>query len=64
MAPSNWAKSQDHPIIKFCFSFTNSNVLNMFNFSWQQANFVKLKDLRENCKTDLEMFNGMTSDKH
>ncbi|XP_062149170.1 uncharacterized protein LOC133857832 [Alnus glutinosa] len=29
-----------------------------------QANFVKLKDLRENCKTDLEMINGMTSDKH
>ncbi|GMY22715.1 hypothetical protein FCV25MIE_17956 [Fagus crenata] len=29
-----------------------------------QASFVTLKDLRKNCKTDLEMTNGMASDKH
>ncbi|XP_041008636.1 uncharacterized protein LOC121252873 [Juglans microcarpa x Juglans regia] len=29
-----------------------------------QSNFVALKDLRENCKTDLQMRNGMAAEKH
>lgn len=29
-----------------------------------QASFLALKDLRENCKMDLEMINGMPSEKH
>ncbi|KAF3946159.1 hypothetical protein CMV_027541 [Castanea mollissima] len=29
-----------------------------------QSSYVTLKDLRENCKMDLEMINGMASDKH
>ncbi|KAG6657536.1 uncharacterized protein LOC122306740 isoform X1 [Carya illinoinensis] len=29
-----------------------------------QSNFVALKDLRENCKTDLDMHNGMATEKH
>nr|XP_023919154.1 uncharacterized protein LOC112030717 [Quercus suber] len=29
-----------------------------------QSSYVTLKDLRENCKMDLEMINGMASEKH
>lgn len=40
---------------------SNSNALKMLKFSLQQANFIALEDLRDDCKTELEMLNGKAS---
>jgi len=46
------------------YFFPNLNCVKLASFSGQQSSYVTLKDLRENCKMDLEMINGMASEKH
>lgn len=38
-------------------------MINSLISAWQQDSYVTLKDLRDNCKTELEMTSGMPSEK-
>lgn len=45
-------------------SWEDISVVNRVLLGQQQSSFVTLKDLREECKMNLEMLNAMPMEKH